>query len=125
MEKGVRNHHALFQRTAWDSSLPTKKLRQHPSLITPMELDFEVALHEAVSTVPLPDPYTALKAYREFQPGSTYIGSIMNLMTAIDVAVRHPRCSRLEKDLGGLTIYALQLQIPFIREGQINQQVGT
>lgn len=124
MEKNVRSHHTLFQRTSWDSSQPTRRLRRNPSLIVPMEKTSETLLHEAISVVPLPDPHTALRTFNTFQPSPTYVGSIMNLITCLDEAIRHPRCSRLEKDLGGLTIYALELQLPYIRDGLIHKEVG-
>lgn len=119
-----RPHHLLFTRTSWESSVATRKLRQLPNFIIPMHEEVEEILHKHVTTVPLLDQYTARHAYREFVPQTSYIGSIYGLMTAIEAGTRHPKATQIQKRLGELTVHAIELQVPYIREGMTATRVG-
>lgn len=120
----MERHHVLYDRAAWESHPERLRLRGQQSLIIPMDEGIESQLHIAVPTVPLLDIYTAQHTRNIYVPGKTYTGSVNSLMSAIDKALRHPRTSELQRDLGGLTIMALEMQLPFIREGLITDKVG-
>ena len=113
-----RGHHVLFTRPTWSSQETTKHLRNHHWLIVPLHNAEHQALHNAVTTVPLLDHQTAKRVDRDYHPiRGSYIGSVFELMHVIEDAFKHPRASELEKALGQLTVHALEMQIPFIREG--------
>lgn len=117
-------HHLLYCRNSWESMPHTRKLRQKPELILPMDKDVEEELHRSIVTVPLLDHYTASHANRLFVPTSRYMSSVHNLISAIDEGASHPRTQPLERQLAELTIHAIELQIPFIQEGLLRQEVS-
>lgn len=123
LPKNGENHHTLFCGSPWESMPQTRKLRRLPSLIVPMDKQVEEALHQEISTIPVLDHFTAVHTYNNYEASNTYIGSIHNLMRAIEIGSNHRKSTRLEKQLAQLTIYALELQVPFIREGQLRQDV--
>lgn len=109
-----RRHHTLFTRATWDSQESTRLLRRLPQLIIPMHDEEHKALHDSIVTVPLLDHRTARNVYNEFQPvQGNIIGSLNILMRVIHEESR----GRVERELGAVVIHALELQIPFIREG--------
>lgn len=96
----------------------TKCLRRNYWLMPPMEDAPHIALHKEISTVPLLDPHTAMRVHREFQPvQEDYVASIWAYIRCIDRAIRHPRAGELERRLGELTMFAVERQVPFIKEG--------
>lgn len=117
---GIRPHHILFTKRTWRSQGDTSALRSNPSLIVPMYDNPHAALHREVFTVPLLDHRTANIVNRDYRPAGNYIASMNRLMSVIDEVGRDPRCGQIERDLGQLAIQAIEIQIPFIKEGQVN-----
>ena len=116
----VRKHHVLFSRRTQESQEPTKCLRRNYWLMPPMEDEPHVALHQAISTVPVLDPHTAMRVHKTFEPvHEDYIATVYKLVRTIDEAIRHPRCTDLERGLGNLAMMALEMQVPFIKEGLV------
>lgn len=120
----TEKHHVLYYRQQWESTPTTRKLRQHPALIVPMHAEIEQDLHSAVTCVPLLDLYTAQHTYKEWHPCKTYIASIHGLLTAIEASARHRKATTVQKRLAELTVYAVETQIPYIREGQLTNEVN-
>ena len=114
----VRKHHVNFTRRVHESMETTRCLRRNHWLMPPLEDPSHVALHKEISTVPLLDPHTAMRVHREFEPvEGDYVASIWAYLRTIERAISHPRAGHLEKSLGALTMYAVERQIPFIKEG--------
>jgi hypothetical protein len=53
----------------------------------------------------IPYPYDFAKSADEF-------------MRCVETANRHPRVSQLERQLGELVVYAIELQMPYIEQAQ-------
>ena len=84
----------------------------------PLDDPPHIALHKEISTVPLLDQHTAMRVHRNFEPAEgDYIASLWRLAREIDQAIKHPRAGEIEKGLGNLAIYALECQVPFIKDG--------
>ena len=97
---------------------PLKCLRNNHWNKPPLEDAPHIALHKEIATVPLLDQYTAQAVHREFYPvEGDYIGTLYSLVRTIDQALKHPKVSDLQRVVGHLTMMALELQVPFIREG--------
>jgi len=119
MEQGQR-HHALFPRKLHDANSDTKWLRQKHNLIPRLVTIGHAALHSEVVIVPPLDRFTAGRVARDFMPvHNDTIGSIEMLMRSIEHAIRHPKVQELERMNAAVTLHALELQIPFIREYEI------
>ncbi len=110
-------HHILFTASAWNSSEFTAGLRNQPSLIPRIDRDSHDALHRHVTTVPLIDHHLASRALRNFTGGSTPLRSMDNLLFALETGMAHPQTRSLDKQLGALTIHAIELQKPYIDPG--------
>lgn len=115
----IKRHHTLYTRTSWESHEQTKFLREQPSLIVPMDSEYEQALHEAVPTVPLLCPHIAYRTARDYVPSSSHIGSMYNLMEVIEKATFHHRVTDIQAKLADLAVEGIRLQLPFIREGEV------
>jgi len=70
--------------------------------------------------VPVLDPITTARVRRSYEPTpGHFLDSTVNLILAIDEATQAPRSSQLQKRMGELTIHALELELPFIKEGLV------
>lgn len=115
----MNQHHLLYPRQPWNSHFATRNLRQKNALIVPIEEEIHEALHREVPVVPLLDHYTALTVRRDFTPYDHYRKSMDNLVKCIDVALRGSRVQPIQRELGQLTIHALELQKPYLEMGAI------
>lgn len=120
MERKQR-HHILFNRRIWIATPELQALRNHPSLITPLDEVTHRDLHREVSSIPPPDFHMARRMAREYEPARDPIVSIGHLCMAIETAMQHPKSRFLERELGSLIICNLEAQIPFIREGMYDR----
>lgn len=112
--------HVLFTRRTWESQQDTKKLRGNRWLIVPIDPDVHDEKHEAVSTVPLLDHFTARRVRAIFEPvPNDYIASVESLLFAIEEATLSPKAQEVERRLGELTIFAVEIQLPYLRKGLI------
>lgn len=116
----IRKHHVNFTKRTHESMETTRCLRRNHWLMPPLEDEPHTALHREISTVPLLDPHTAMRVHREFEPvAGDYIASIWAYMRTIERAIKHPRAGEIEKGLGNLAVYAIERQVPFIRQGLV------
>lgn len=114
----MERHHVAFNRFAWTANKNLEGLREDRRLIVPLDPDTHRELHQEVSHVPPLSYHMArhvLRAYSEFE-ADTYLHNVENLQFSIEEAMQHPRADRIERELGELTMYALDLQKPFIDE---------
>lgn len=98
----------------------TKRLRENRWLIVPIDMDVHDEKHDAISTVPLLDHFTARRVRATFEPTvNDHLGSVVALMFSIEEALKHPKSTELQKRLGELTVHALDIQLPYLRRGLI------
>ena len=113
-------HHVLFNRNTWRGSQTSKEIRENYWLKVPLDSLAHTALHKAVSVVPLPDRHTIQRVSFSFAPvEGDYIATMHSLIDNIGRASLHPKTQPLERDLAGLAIRAIEMQIPFIEEGLV------
>lgn len=110
-------HHILFNRRVWSSTDDLAELRGDPRLIVPLDHDTHQELHENVSHVPPLSLHVArasLRLFEDFESNGDYMKSVEHLQTSIEQAIRHPKSDRIEREVGSLAVYALDLQKPYI-----------
>lgn len=112
-------HHVIFNKREWESRPQYKSLRENEGLIVPMDRDIHNELHRAVPFVPVMGYYGIMAVQREFYRDRTRLGTIENLMFAIEKSMEHPKLSDIERSLAGLALQAVDVQRPFIRQGEI------
>lgn len=113
-------HHVNFYRAAWNSHEATKHLRAIPELIPPLEKAAELACHKAVAIVPVPSPQSAFFIARNYEPvKGNYVASMFAYVSTLEDAIKHPKASTLERALTALTAQAVEMQIPYVKEGLV------
>lgn len=112
----IDRHHLLYERAQWNSSKYGKELRGTPSLIPHIDRELHDEIHRNCPPVPMLGNYALARTLTGFEPTTNTIQTIGRLQSALERATRPSRAHPLERDLAGLAIEALDLQIPFIRE---------
>lgn len=110
-------HHILHDRMSWESRETGKLIRRKRGLIAPLEHDLHAELHRDTPIVPLLGYHALYRIARDFQPqGLDYLANMDMLQQAITEAGRNPKAHPVERELGELTCYVLELQKPYIQE---------
>lgn len=116
--EGIRPHHTQFTQRTMEAVPALKCLRNNHWNKPPLEDQPHIQLHRDIATVPLLDQYTAQRVHSMFVPvEGDYIGTLYSLVRTIDEALKHHRVTELERGVGQLTMQALEMQVPYIREG--------
>lgn len=120
MMKNNDKHHILFNRQEWSLRKEARMLRNNPELIPLMDYDIHRELHKECPPVPLLSQHVLNLVMNGFKavPGDT-LATMGNLTTSIAEALESPHIHELEREMGGLTIRAIELQRPFVKEGLI------
>ena len=112
-------HHLLYESASWEVRPESRCLRRSSGLIVRMTQDSHSALHNAVTTVPVPNVYMVRSIAHSFVPSPDIFQAMDNLCFSIDESVNHPRATMLDRRLGQLMIDSVVTQRPFIRAGMI------
>lgn len=113
-------HHILFNRQEWTLRPDGERLRETKSLMPLMDRDVHNELHRNVPTVPLLGHVALYRVARDFKPTGDTFESMDRLMSAIEAAGRNPKSHPFEREIGALTVRAIDMQRPYIKEGIIN-----
>ncbi len=112
-------HHILHHRALHETHKDSKILRRSLGMIALLDHDSHDALHRACPGVPPLDVYMVQRVKNLYVPHADPLVGIDRYSSAIEVAMLHHRAHPIEKELAGLTLEAVRLQIPFIREGLV------
>lgn len=114
-------HHVLFDKASWTLRKEGIYVREQPSLKPAIDRDAHNELHRNCPPVPALGYYALRRVSRDFVPGSTPLRSMSNLTRSIEASSRHLNVHRIEKELAGLAVEAIDLQRPYIKEGLPNE----
>lgn len=117
MNRSVDVHHILFNRQEWTLRPDAESLREQTLLKPKMDREIHNELHRNCPPVPLLGYYALFRVHRDFEVGDDTFETIDNLLGAIELANKSPKSHSIERSLGELTIQAIDLQRPYIREG--------
>lgn len=117
MNRSTDIHHILFNRQEWTLRQDAESLREQPLLKPRMEREVHNELHRHCPPVPPLGYYALFRVRRDFEVGSDVFSTMDNLLGAIETANKSPKSHAIERSLGELTMQAIDLQRPFIREG--------
>lgn len=110
-----KGHHIVSNRQLYSVYQEGIALREHPSLrLREMPWDDHSELHANTPLVPFMGYHALCRTLKYYEPGDNLLGSMENLMTAIEDATKHPRAHPVEKDLAMLAVHAVDLQRPYI-----------
>jgi len=116
------HHHILFTRSDWESNKQARKLRRIPQLIPELDIATHIELHQNCPQVPLLGRFAVSKILEEFHPANTTYKTVDKLKICIDDASKCPKTHWIEKDLGQLVIYSLDVQMPYILDGEVHKK---
>lgn len=111
-------HHILFGKNSWNSTVPTKMLREHTTLIPKLDPAAHNALHanpELVDGVPLLGQAMARRVLQRFEgsPGNAR-GSLGELMHIVETESHNARTPRVQRLLAESTLAALEVQRQYL-----------
>ena len=109
-------HHLLHNKQEWSLRPDGKALRETPSLIPRIDRGLHNEIHRNVPAVPLLGYFALQRTLREFYPTRDTLSSMDNLIVAMDIASKHHKAHVIEKAQVHLSIWALELQRPYIAE---------
>ena len=108
-------HHVLHTRQEWDLRPESAALRSSPPLIPLVERTVHDEVHRIAPAVPLLSYYVLMRTVRLYEPQSTTVDSIDNLMLSIDKASQHRKAHHVERGIADLAIEALTVQRAILR----------
>jgi len=93
-------------------------------LVRDMPRHLHDLLHRNTSPVPLLGYYALQRVAGEMQPYyEDPLESIDDFSFAVDLANKHPKARKVERELGELTVHTIREQIPFIRRANYEREV--
>ena len=118
--KGTSRHHVSFDRLSHTARKESAFIR---SSIVPLMYDEpHVELHKHSPVVPVLAYYALSKVVRLFEPHGTTMERIESLQHSIDEVIKNPRMHPVERGIGDLAIWALDVQKPFIIDGEVRDR---
>lgn len=115
---GKSKHHLLYYRTHWESHPTLLQLRSKEQLLVPLDPDAHDEVHRAVSHVPAISANMAaktLKSFNGYRRTDDPIRAAENFQRAVENAMKDRRMDNIERLVGELAIYAIDLQKPFLQ----------
>ena len=119
MEQRINRHHILNDRPTWNARYESKILRQTKSLIPYIDIELHRSLHKELPIVPLLGYHALQRVLYTFEPTCSTTQSIDNLLFSIEEAINHSKTHPIERELGFLTIQAIELEKDYLK-GNIN-----
>lgn len=119
----IDRHHILFSKKAWSSRDEALALREQVDLVPYMEREAHNELHRVAPEVPLLGWHALQSVNRLYEPehGDT-LGSIDNLMFAIEGAANHRKAHRVERVVASAALEALEIQRAILRGNIVDLQ---
>jgi len=118
----ANRHHILHYGEYWNADRHNKKIRQSLGMIALMAVDAHNALHDACPAPPPLDVHMSQRVSGLFVPHNNPLIAVDNFRFAVENALRHPRTHDIERQVAMLTIEAVTLQMPFLRDGLISEK---
>lgn len=112
-------HHLNYSRTDWESSPNARLIRCNPLLIVRMDEEVHHAMHDECPPVPLLDIYTLRYVANNLRPSKDVLSTLDKECLLIEQAGKNKRSHEIQRKLGELTIAALQIQKPWVKQGMI------
>jgi len=119
MRKYQDGHHVIFNRQEWNLRPEAQAIREHPSLIPRLDRAVHEELHRECPPVPLLGFYALKRTLKEWYPQRDTLESMDSLLFAMDLAAQSEKAHLIESELVRLAMQAVELQKPFIKEGQL------
>lgn len=115
-------HHLLFPRAEWSLRPDAKRLRETQGMMVRLDRSVHDEIHRECPPVPLLGFYALQRTIREFYPQRDTLATIDSFVEAVDIAAKHPKAHRIERELAQLTIDAVLLERPFVADYMASQQ---
>ena len=112
------NHHTAFNSREWSLRPQGKAIRENPSMIArQLARETHELLHAMNSPVPVPDYNTLQYVASRLPSGLEVIQGIDTYSKLVQESIRRPKAKDIDRQLGELSIEALQNQKLYIKDG--------
>lgn len=111
-------HHILHNRQEWELRPEARRLRETRTLVPELDRRVHNEIHAVCPPVPMLGYYALRMIESRFEEGNNTLQSMDNLCRAIDLGADHPRAHRIERGMADLAIQAIELQRPWISQGE-------
>ena len=111
-------HHVLHYAKEWRLRPEAKAIREHPSLVPTLPREVHNEIHKTCPPVPMLGYHALKRTVGLWTPRHDTMESLDNLMFAIEQSISDVRAHPIERQLGRLTVQAIDLQRPLIRENR-------
>lgn len=116
--KSHDNHHTCHDSMSWEARLESLAIRENSSMIAyGMGRKAHELLHYMTAAVPVPNVHTLQYVASRLPSGLDVINGIDAYSSLVEQAGKHPKAKYVEKELGQLSIQAMQAQKPYILDG--------
>lgn len=119
----IDRHHILHSRKAWSSRDEALYLRERPELVPRLDRDAHEELHRVAPEVPLLGHHALAAVHRLYEPGDDTMGSLDNLMGAIEKSAHHRKAHRVERLVAEAALEALDIQRAILRGNIVDLRV--
>lgn len=116
MEQRSTKHHLVFYGKEWSLRPEGLWLREQGGLIADLPRPEHDEIHRRVALVPLLGVYALQRVANRYEPTPSLYRNIDNFCLEVERANKHPKAHRLERQLGLLTIEAMQDQKDILKE---------
>ena len=110
------DHHLCFSANEWNARPQGEHIRRS-MVARGMGRVAHNVLHKAVPGVPVPMVYTLQRVAADLKPGQDIFRTIDQYCSIVEANAKHPKIKPIEIDLNELSIEAIRMQIPYLRDG--------
>ena len=110
-------HHLAHDRVSWEARPESLAIRENDSMIAHgMGRKAHELLHYMTAAVPVPGIHALQYVANRLPSGLDVISGIDTYSSLLEQAGNHPKAKYVEKELGQLSIQAMQAQKPYLQE---------
>lgn len=110
------DHHLCFSANEWNARPQGEYIRQS-MIARGMGRAAHNVIHREVPGVPVPMVYTLHRVAADLTPDRDIFRTIDQYCSIVDANARHPKIKPIEIELNDLSIEAIRMQIPYLRDG--------
>lgn len=118
----AQNHHIMHDKVAWSARKSGLWVRNSSGLQVYLDPEVHTRLHQETGPVPVPDYDTLYHVSRQVTHGIHPMKGIDEYCRLVEEAVKRPNLKPLVKELGQLSIEGVRQQIPYIKEGIVENK---
>ena len=115
-------HHVMHDRATHNGNMNNYWIRNRLGMIVLMDVGIHRELHDVTPTVPPLSLHMAQAVRSQLHPHSNPFQAIDAFRRAVETAQDYQRMHRVEVESSELTLQAIEVQLPYLREGYVHER---